>query len=219
MNVEPRSPVASDATAFLTRSDSPEPGGERTGNPRTESACVTGLCTVHRLKGCLRLRRHSTRYTAGKCRTVAPEQPCRTGRPACCSRAGTTDPPLAVRGDRFDTLSRSVPNRRLSGTAGMGKSAAIMCGRSRAGGLAAGEFDVVSGVRDGVGEVHGGPGGGALVEGGVAEHGAQVIHGAGRSRPSWRHCGWWWRRRGWRRCRAGRCGRRTRPGIRGSRPG
>src|SRR6516165_7910925 len=38
----------------------------------------------------------------------------------------------------------------------------------RVGGLAAGEFDVVSGVADGIGQVHGGPGGRVLVEGGVA---------------------------------------------------
>ena len=38
---------------------------------------------------------------------------------------------------------------------------------------------MVSGVADGVGCVHGGPGGGALVEGGVAERGAQMIHHAG----------------------------------------
>jgi hypothetical protein len=35
--------------------------------------------------------------------------------------------------------------------------------------LAASELDVVSGVADGVGQVHGGPGGGALVEGGGPE--------------------------------------------------
>jgi hypothetical protein len=46
--------------------------------------------------------------------------------------------------------------------------------------LAAGEFDAVSGVFDGVGQVQVGPGGGALLEGGVAERGAQVIHHGGK---------------------------------------
>jgi hypothetical protein len=45
--------------------------------------------------------------------------------------------------------------------------------------LAAGDFDVVSGVADGFAEVHGGPGGGAPVEGGVAERGAHVVHHGG----------------------------------------
>ena len=43
--------------------------------------------------------------------------------------------------------------------------------------LAASGLDLVAGVGDGVGGFHGRPGGDALVERGLAEHGAQVVDG------------------------------------------
>jgi hypothetical protein len=45
--------------------------------------------------------------------------------------------------------------------------------------LAAGAFDLVSGVGDGVGQVHGGPNGRVPLEGGVAERATHAVHGAG----------------------------------------